>query len=251
MGERLMKKYEVLSVILIIIAEIFLFFGYGISSVAIHSINILLIIGFTILKSDHRLIQALLLVSLLRIVNLSLPVFFSFTIYWFASLYGIMFIPIALTIREQNLRLRDLGMTFSKIYLLPFAIILGIGLGIIEFIIFSPSALIPNLTPGEIFKLSIVMFFFIGLVEEIIFRSMLQQRLEEKIGLFKGLIVASIIFGAMHSGYSNYYEFLFASFAGLMIGFGFQRTRSLPFAIIAHGVNNVILYGILPFIIFP
>jgi membrane protease YdiL (CAAX protease family) len=250
-GERLMKKYEILSVILIIIGEMFLFFGHRIPSIAIHSFNIVLIIGLTILKGEHRLIQPLLLVSLLRIVNLSLPVFFSFTIYWFASLYGIMFIPIALTIREQNLRLRDLGMTFSKIYLLPLAIILGIGLGIIEYIILRPPALIPNLTPGEIFKLGIVMFFFIGAVEEIIFRSMLQQRLEEKIGLFKGLIVTSIIFGAMHSGYSNYYEFLFACFAGLTIGFGFQRTRSLPFAVIAHGVNNIILFGILPFIIFP
>jgi hypothetical protein len=246
-----MKKYEVLSVILIIIAEIFLFFGYRIPSIAIHSINITLIIGFTMLKSDHKLIQALLLVSLLRIVNLSLPVFFSFTIYWYASLYGIMFIPVALTIRQQNLRLWDLGMTFSKIYLLPLAIILGIGLGIIEYLILSPPALIPNPTPGEIFKLSIVMFFFMGVVEEIIFRSLLQQRLEEKIGLFKGLIVASVIYGVMHSGYSNYYEFLFATFAGLTIGFSFQKTRSLPFAIIAHGVNNVILFGILPFIIIP
>lgn len=251
MGECLMKKYEVLSIILIIIAEIFLFFGYGISSIVIHSLNIVLIIGFTIIKSDHKLIQVILLLSLLRIVNISLPVFFSFTIYWLASVYAIMFIPVALTIRDQNLRLRDLGMTFSKIYLLPLAIILGIGLGMIEYFVLSPTALIPNLTPGEIFKLSIVMFFFIGVVEEIIFRSLLQQRLEEKIGLFKGLIVASIIFGAMHSGYSNYYQFLFACFAGLTIGFSFQRTRSLPFAVIVNGVNNVILYGILQFIIFP
>jgi len=155
MGERLMKKYEVLSVILIIIGEIFLFFGYRIPSIAIHSINVVLIIGFIILKSDHRLIQSLMLVSLLRIVNISMPVFFSFTIYWFASLYGIMFIPVALTIREQNLTLRDLGMTFSKIYLLPLAIIWGIGLGIIEYLILSPPALIPNLTSGEIFKLSL------------------------------------------------------------------------------------------------
>jgi membrane protease YdiL (CAAX protease family) len=162
-----------------------------------------------------------------------------------------MFIPLVLTIREQNLKLRDLGMTFSKNNLLSVAIILGIGLGFIDYFILSPPALIPNPTPGEIFKLSIVMFFFMGVVEEIIFRSMLQQRLEEKIGLFKGLIVASIMYGVMHAGYSNYYEFLFATFTGLAIGFSFQRTRSLPFAVIAHGVNNIVLFGILPFIIFP
>ncbi len=251
MGERLIKKYEVLGVILILTAEIFLFFGNRIASISIHSLNIVLILGFIILKRNDRLIQALSLVSMLRIINISMPVFFSFTIYWFASLYGIMFIPVALTIRNQNSGLRDLGITFPKVYLLPLAILLGIGLGVIEYNILFPGALIPSLTSGEIIKLSIVMFFFIGIVEELIFRSILQQRLEEKIGLTGGLIATSIIFGAMHSGYSNYYEVLFASLAGLAIGFGFQRTRSLPFAVIAHGVNNVILFGVLPFIILP
>jgi membrane protease YdiL (CAAX protease family) len=84
--------------------------------------------------------------------------------------------------------------------------------------------------------------------EELIFRSLLQQSIEEKAGSTNGLIIASIIFGFMHSGYSSYYEILFASFAGLMIGFIFQKTRSLPLAAIANGVRNIILFGILPFI---
>lgn len=246
-----MKKYEIFSVILIFLAEFLLFINERIASIAVHSLNILLVIVFIILRKDPRLIQALSLVSLLRIVNMSMPVFFSTTIYWFASLYGIMLLPIALAFRYQELNLKYIGVTHKKAYLWPFAVLLGTGLAIIEYSVLIPGALIPYLTSGEIFKLGIVMFFFIGLVEEMIFRSILQQRLEEKIGLTKGLLIASMLFGAMHSGYSNYYEILFATFAGLAIGYGFQKTRSLPFAVIVNGVNNIILYGILPFILIP
>ena len=246
-----MKKYEIISVILIFLGEFLLFINERIASIMVHSLNILLVILFIILKNDPRIIQALSLVSILRIVNMSMPIFFSDTIYWFASLYGIMLLPIALLLIDQNLNLKYMGVTLKKAYLWPFAVLFGTGLAIIEYGVLIPGALIPDITSGEIFKLGLIMFFFIGLVEEIIFRSILQQRLEEKIGLTKGLLIASMLFGAMHSGYSNYYEIFFATFAGLTIGYGFQKTRSLPFAVIANGVNNVILFGILPFILIP
>ncbi len=243
-----MKKYESVPIILIFIAEVLLFSGYKIGSIAVHSLNVLFIIAIVILKKDIKLVQALSLVSLFRIINTSMPVFFSLTIYWFASLYGIMFFSIALIIKDQGLRPADIGLTLKESWLWPFAVLLGAGLALIEYRVLIPEALIPSFTAIDIFELGLVMFFFVGLVEEIIFRSMVQQRLEEKIGMANGLLVAGLIFGLMHSGYSNYYEILFASFAGLVLGFCFQRTRSLPFVVIAHAVNNIALFGVLPFL---
>lgn len=244
-----MRKYEIFTLILIIIAEILLFSGQRIASVAVHSINILFMIGVVILKKEIKVIQAISLVSLLRIVNTSMPVFFSFTIYWFITLYGIMYFPIVMTIIDQKLNMKDIGMTFKKLYLLPVAVLVGLGLSALEYSVLKPQALIPSMSLVELFKLSITMLFFIGLVEELIFRAFLQQRLEEEIGLIKGLLIASIIFGIMHSGYSNYYEILFASFAGLVLGFAYQKTKSMPFITVAHAFNNISLFGILPFLL--
>lgn len=246
-----MKKFEIFSAILIFLGEFLLFINERIASIIVHSLNILIVLLFIIQKNDPTLIKALSLVSLLRIVNLSMPIFFSNTIYWFASLYGIMLIPIALLLRDQNLNFKYIGVTLKKAYLWPFAVLMGTGFAIIEYSVLIPEAQISDLTSGNIFKLSLFMFFFIALVEEIIFRSILQQRFEEKIGPTKGLLIASMLFGAMHSGLSNYYEILFATFAGLIIGYGFQKTRSLPFAVIVNGMNNIILFGILPFISIP
>ncbi|HEY9246500.1 MAG TPA: CPBP family intramembrane glutamic endopeptidase [Candidatus Methanoperedens sp.] len=242
------KKYEILSVVLIFLAEILLFLGHRNASTIVHSLNILVIMAAATLKKDMRLLQTLSLVSIFRIINISLPIYFSFTIYWMASLYGLMLLPIFLIAKEQNISIKDMGITMKWSYLWPAAIPLGLGLALIENHFLNPEALIPGITAGEILKLGLVMFLFIGLVEEIIFRSFLQQRLEEKIGTTGGLMLASLIFGFMHSGYSNPYEVLFAIFAGLLIGFCFQRTRSLPFVIIVHGINNTILFGVLPFL---
>jgi hypothetical protein len=244
-----MKKYEILPLILIFVAETLLFFGYRIPSIAVHSLNILVMLGVVILKKDTKLVHAITLVSLFRIVNTSMPIFLSLTIYWLVSLYGIMYLPIALTIKNQHISLKEIGITVEKIYTWPAALLIGSGLGLIEYVVLAPEALIPSFTINEILKLSIIMIFFVGLIEELIFRSLLQQSLEEEIGLTKGLLLASLVFGFMHSGYSAYSEILFAGFAGMVLGYFFQRTRSLPFIAIAHGFNNIILFGVLPFLL--
>ena len=90
------------------------------------------------------------------------------------------------------------------------------------------------------------MIFFVGLVEEIIFRSILQNRLEIVLGNRKGLIITSILFGLMHSGYGNINEILYATFVGIFIGYLFYRTRSLPLVTLIHGFINVFFFGIIP-----
>ncbi len=243
-----LKKYELLSILLIIIAEILLFSGQRLSSIIVHSLNIILIIILIISKKRSKIIQSLSLVSLLRIVNLSLPLFFSFTLYWMASIYLIMFIPIILLIKGERFSMRYIGLTTKNLYILPVSVLLGIGLALIEFYILIPQPLISGPSLSELVKLSIIMIFCIGLIEELIFRSLLQQSIEETSGSTNGLLLTSVIFGFMNSGYSNYNEILFACLAGILLGFSFQRTKSLPFVVLAHGVNNIILFGVLPFI---
>lgn len=243
-----LKKYEITSILLIILAEILFFSEQRLLTIVVHSLNIILILILLLSKKKHQIIQSLSLVSLLRILNLSLPIFVSFTIYWLASLYLIMFIPIILLIKKQGLSNRHIGLTYKNLYLLPVSILLGIGLALFEYNILVPDPLIPKPDLPNLFILTIIMIFLSGLCEEIIFRSLLQQSIEENSGPIVGLLIASVISGFMSSGYSSYYEIFFASFAGLILGFSFQKTRSLPFVVIAHGVNNIFLFGILPFI---
>jgi membrane protease YdiL (CAAX protease family) len=123
---------------------------------------------------------------------------------------------------------------------------MGLIFGIREYMTIRPSSLIPDLSFENLLKLTLIMVFFVGLTEELIFRSLLQTRLEEVIGIKETLILTSILFGAMHSVYGNFYECLCLYFEGIIIGYIFYKTRSLPLVTLLHGLTNVFLFSVFP-----
>ena len=92
------------------------------------------------------------------------------------------------------------------------------------------------------------MIFAVALVEELLFRALLQPELVVRSGPIVGILITSIIFGAMSSSFGNYYELLFAFGVGLLFGVAFYKTKNLPFIVTMHAVNNILLFGMLPFL---
>ncbi|MCD4703839.1 MAG: CPBP family intramembrane metalloprotease [Methanosarcinaceae archaeon] len=195
-------------------------------------------------------LQALLLLPLLRLVNISMPIFFELTMYQFIFIYTPMIIPIVLIARSQHFTSAQLGLTSDRIWTyLLISLVVGLLVAGGEYLTIHPGYLIPELTGINLLKLSLVMFLFVGLVEELIFRSVLQTRLETVIGEWGGLVVTSALFGLMHSGYGTPYEMLYTALVGLLLGYMFQRTRSLPLVTMIHGFANVFLFGVIPHLI--
>jgi membrane protease YdiL (CAAX protease family) len=127
--------------------------------------------------------------------------------------------------------------------------LLGFLLGVGEFIIVGKNPLIQDFSILNLLSLTIIMVFFVSPVEEMIFRSILQNRLETVLGIRKSLVIVSILFGLMHSGYGDIYETLYITLVGLFIGYLFYRTRSLPLVSLIHGVMNVFFFGIIPLLL--
>src|SRR5664280_2062206 len=99
-------------------------------------------------------------------------------------------------------------------------------MGLGEYLIIRAGSLIPDLTFINLLKLTIIMVFFVGLVEELIFRSILQARLEQALTVPEALIITSLLFGLMHSGYGTFNEILYTGFIGLIMGLLFYKTKS-------------------------
>jgi membrane protease YdiL (CAAX protease family) len=97
-----------------------------------------------------------------------------------------------------------------------------------------------------VLELSVVMIFFVGFVEEFVFRSALQTVASERLGQIPGVLLTSLLFGFMYGGYHLTAEIFFAFCAGLVFGIMFLKTASLPLIAIAHGVTNVSLFLIVP-----
>ena len=247
--ERL-RLFTLAPVLFIALAELLIFSGRMGLAVWIHigiliglSLSNMLIKDLKIL----RIYQALMLLPLLRLINLSMPVFFETTLYAFVFIYSPLAIPLAVIVMHQRNSLEEIGIT-TKNFLsyvalsLPLSFLLGLG----EYLTIRTGYLIPDLSFESLLKLTIIMVFFVGLVEELIFRSILQTRLEQALSVKEALLITSILFGLMHSGYGTFHEILYTGFVGLLMGFAFYKTRSLPFVVLLHGLINVFLFGILP-----
>jgi membrane protease YdiL (CAAX protease family) len=228
------------------------FAGYSTAGVGVQALNIVVIvIAIGVLQGDRvELLEALALVSLLRVVNLSFVLIPTVTLYWLVAIYGVMLIPIVLVIVHRQLSRDDLGLRGGRplLYLIPFGILVGVELAFIEYYILTNPALVTTFSLVWLIELSVVMIFVV-LVEELLFRALLQTELVLRSGPIAGILVTSIIFGAMQSGFANYYELLFAFGAGIVFGVAYYKTKSLPFVITMHAVNNILLFGVLPFVL--
>jgi membrane protease YdiL (CAAX protease family) len=193
-------------------------------------------------------VSALGLAPLFRIVNVATPIALDFLVFVTMS-YGFLLVAVFIFIYVHKISWKDIGVSFDKIHVyLPLGIFLGFVLAPIEYIILGSPAWIPEPSVFNILVLALVMFLFVGLAEELMFRSLIQTYLEKLTSPYMGLLLTSILFGLMHGVWTSYPELVFTFAAGLVFGWIFMRTRNLPFIAILHGAEDIFLFGLLPFI---
>lgn len=248
------NRIIILPLMMVMAAEMFIYSGHVQAGIILHILTLLLLTLsiMWIPESDaSRSLQVLLLLPTLRLLNLSMPVFSETTLDIFIFIYVPMLLPAYLVIRHQGLSLSGSKLSLKKLsgYVL-LSVVVGAIIAWGEFLIIQPESLIPDLSFINLLKLSLVMIFIVGFVEELIFRFLLQSRMELSFGRLQGLLIVSLLFGFMHSGYGTLYEVLYVSCAGLVLGYMFQKTGSLSLVSLTHGFVNIFLFGLIPLLHF-
>jgi len=236
----------------IIFAELMIF-GGRLKEASIVYTLLLLTLSFSTAvtkKQEIRKIhQAFLLLPIFRLVNLSMPIFFKVNLYSFIFIYAPLAMSVIIATAHQDSIFEKKKDTLKKMWIyLPLSIIAGLAFGEAEYLLIGSRALIPDLSQVNLLSLILIMVFIVALVEELIFRAVLQTRLAEFLGPAGGIFLASLLFGVMHSSYGTYYEMAYTFLVGCFLGYSFYKTRSLPFVIMIHGSMNVFLFGILPYL---
>ena len=244
--------YAGIPALAIIFAELMIF-GGRLKEASIVYTLLLLTLSFSTAvtkKQEIRKIhQAFLLLPIFRLVNLSMPIFFKVNLYSFIFIYAPLAMSVIIATAHQDSMFEKKRDTLKKMWIyLPFSIIAGLAFGEAEYLLIGSRALIPDLSQVNVLSLILIMVFIVALVEELIFRAVLQTRLAEFLGPAGGIFLASLLFGIMHSSYGTYYEMAYTFLVGCFLGYSFYKTRSLPFVILIHGSINVFLFGIIPFL---
>jgi membrane protease YdiL (CAAX protease family) len=78
--------------------------------------------------------------------------------------------------------------------------------------------------------------------EEILFRGYAFERLRQRGGIVAAYLVSSLLFAATHANPSALVIYFYL---GLVLAHAYQRTGTVVAPIIAHGVNNLLAFGLL------
>lgn len=242
--------YAGIPIIAIIFSELLIFEGWLIEASIAYTL-LLLILSFstavTKKKEVREIHQAFLLLPIFRLVNLSMPIFSEINLYSFVFIYAPLTIPLVIAISHQKITFEKKEATLKKILRqVPLAVLAGLVFGEAEYMVIGNRSLIQEISPANVLLFIIIMIFIVGLIEEFIFRAILQKRLEKFLGPTGGILLASLLFGMMHSGYGTPFEMVFAFLVGGFLGYSFYRTKSLPFVIMINGLINIFLFGIIP-----
>jgi len=247
------KAIGVFYLVLITIAEAITTMVDAYIGMFLHSIVlvILLIHGSLVHRGTlRRFLILLTLAPLIRMLSLSLPLakLGLPIIYWYMVIGALLFIAAFIAGRVTDLKGRRIGWSWKN---WPVQLVMGLSgfvLGYIEFNILNPGPLAAYITWADILIASFILLVFTGVLEEYIFRGLMQSATMQLMGGV-GLIYIAVLFSILHLGYHSITDLVFVLLVGLFFGWWVWRTQSLLGASLSHGIANISLYVLFPLVL--
>lgn len=208
-----------------------------------------LVINSTLTRSTKfsYLLQAMILLPIIRIMSLSIPVMELEPLYWLALMAIPVIAAIWILMQSQHINKEMVGLNFGNLPLQVLVGLTGIGFGFVEYLILQPTALIPNLELWNILLASSMVIISTGLVEELVFRGIIQRNAENLMGKLWGIIFTAVLFTGFNISWNSPIDVIFIFAVSICYGYVFQKTRSVVGISISHGLGNVVLFIIMPF----
>jgi hypothetical protein len=193
--------------------------------------------------------ESLALIPLYILFTSSLPWFFINQQYLLPAVYSTILALCLWHIYQKKLSFSVLGFKKNKwLKYVLIGIILGIPMGAGEYFIIYPAAAFPTFEVKYLLRDLFYMVCFVGLGEELLFRGLLQRDLTNALNWKWGIFLASLMFAVMHLTWRSIPELFFVFFAGVILGYLYYKTKSLVAPIVMHGIGNVTLVAIMPYL---
>jgi membrane protease YdiL (CAAX protease family) len=200
-------------------------------------------------KRMHDFLVVLSIVPLIRLLAMTVPLANFEPIYWYLLVGILLSVLVFIIARLTGLSPGSIGLriTLKELPLQLLIGLTGLGIGLIGYMILRPDPYLPNFSWGKFLLAGLVLLVFAGLLQEIIFRGLLQISTTQILGRF-GILYVALLFALLQLGFSSFWYFLFTLLVGLVFGVIAAQTHSLVGVSISHGLANVSLLLILPMI---
>ena len=250
----LMPILAVLYVVLIAVAELLTVLTDARWGLALHIgiFTALLVQSSLVLDQPyHKLFLALALAPLVRILSLSMPLQDVDLMYWYAIVAVPLMLTALLVARTLGLSWRSLGLTlgFTKrsLRIQALVIIAGLAFGVAEYFILKPEPLIDEFSWSAFWLPALILMVGTGFNEELMFRGVMQSASSDALGK-SAILYVTVVFAVLHLGYKSAVDVAFVFAVGLMFGLVVAKTRTLLGVTLSHGITNIALYLVVPFL---
>lgn len=198
-------------------------------------------------EAYHKLLLALALAPLVRILSLSMPLENVDLIYWYAIVGAPLLITALVVARTLGLTWTNLGLTLRSLPIQVLVATSGIAFGIAEYFILKPEPLIDEFNWRAFWLPALILLFGTGFNEELVFRGVMQSAASHALGK-PAILYVTVVFAVLHLGYKSAADVAFVFAVGLLFGWIAARTRSLLGVSLSHGATNIALYLVVPFL---
>ncbi len=236
----------------ITLAEVLTSFVNPQVGLVVHGVLLVLILLHSAVRAgnkEQRFLLALGMAPLIRLLSLSMPLLNFDFMYWYMIIGIPLLVAAWVVYRLSGYKATQVGLAWGE--LLPAQIVIGlsgIGLGFIEYLILKPQPLAESFTLGDIWLPALILLVFTGFLEELIFRGLMQRASVNTLKKY-GPLYISILFAVLHIGYKSWVDLVFVFLVGFAFSVVVERTRSLIGVTLAHGLTNISLFLIFPFLI--
>jgi uncharacterized protein len=219
----------------------------------LHGVLLITLILHATLFARHGLQKFLItltLAPLIRLMSLSVPLIQFPFIYWYAVIGIPLLLAAFLVLRVTGFKADRIGLNMRA---LPWQLVVGLtGLifGYLEYLILRPAPLEESLTWQQILLPALILLLFTGFLEEFIFRGLIQRGAYGTVGHY-GLLYVAVLFAVLHLGYHSILDMIFVFVVALFFGLVVTRTGSILGVTLSHGLTNIALYLVIPFLMNP
>jgi len=193
-------------------------------------------------------IEAVALVFATRVVLSPFPLNFVGMPSFLPTIYTLILVSIILNLAYRGISAKDVKLSAGNCRIslqLCMGAAIGLVIGLIEYSILRPPSLLSGVSLIQMIAYIVITpVIMVGIIEELLFRGLLQGSLEKVTSKWQAIGFSSIIFGLMHIGWMNPLEVVFAYGAAVVFGCLATTTGSLIAPITAHALGNFVLYMI-------
>ena len=203
------------------------------------------ILAFALLTHAHvagqapyrRLLPALALVPLLRILSLTMPIKYVPQIYWYALVGVPLLVAIGLAARAANLSRDQIGLRLGAWRAQLLVAASGVPLGLAAAYLAPEAPARPAAGAGMAVHI-VILVLFTGFAEELLFRGVLMRAVRDLLDR-DDLLFSTFLFAVVYLGTLSVEYILFVALVGLFFGWCARKTGAIWGVALAHGLISV------------